>query len=87
MRRQPREFFEESQQRTSAILKEFLIRETSFFTPVERHNLFEYVESLAKELSNISNKANNSFLSYLLNLAVEEAQLAKRTAGREISVP
>lgn len=86
MRQQPLQFFKQSEQRTSAILRELLIRETTFFTAIERYNLFEYVGALAKELSDISNKADNSFLSYLLNLAVEEAQLAKRTAGREISL-
>ena len=75
------------QARISSVIDELFIQETAKFTAVERHSYFEYVECLAKELSNISKKAENSFLSYLLNLAVMEAQSAKRIAGREVSVP
>ena len=85
MRQKPRQIFNKPQVRISSVIDELLIRETEKFTAIERHSYFEYVECLAKELSNLSKKAENSFLSYLLNLAVREAQSAKRIAGREIS--
>ena len=70
---------------TPRIISEIISINRSCITSIERHNVFEYVQGMAKELSDISTKADNSFLSYLLSLAVAEAQLAKRAAGRAVS--
>ena len=74
----------QSKDNAFAIIAEIIASKKPFNTPVERHNIFEYVQGMTKELSKLSSDANNSFLSYLLTLAAEEAQLAKKTAGREI---
>jgi hypothetical protein len=86
MRQEEGLVFRQSKRKTAAMLNELLTGESANFSAVDRHNYFEYVECLAKELSNISNKADNLLLSYLLNLAVQEAGLAKRIIGREISI-
>lgn len=86
MRQKEGLFFCQSKRKTAAMINELLTGELANFSSVDRYNYFEYVECLAKELSNISNKADNLFLSYLLNLAVQEAGLAKRIIGREISI-
>ena len=68
------------------IASEILSAECQSFTPIERHNIFEYVQDMTKELSHLSTEADNSFLSYLLAMAGAEAQQAKRKAGREASI-
>jgi hypothetical protein len=87
MRHEDGHLFYQSKGKTEAMLKELLAGKSANFSAIERHNYFEYVECLTNELSTISRKAGNSFLSYLLNLAVQEAGSAKRSIGREISIP
>jgi hypothetical protein len=81
----PKKILEQSKNNVFGIASEILTAKNALATPLERHNVFEYVQEMAKELSKLSTEANNGFLSYLLTLVGEEAQQAKRKAGQEAS--
>jgi hypothetical protein len=69
----------------SQVISEIIAAKKPTFTSIERRNIFDYVQSMADELSKLSTVADNIFLSYLLRLVEKEAQIAKRTAGQEVS--
>lgn len=84
MRHQSTQFFGRSSSKFDALVSQLFEAERNSQSPLDRQNVFEYVHSMAVELSAISLKSNNRFLSYLLNLAAQEALRAERTPRREI---
>lgn len=68
-----------------AIVSELISKEKPIRTSIERHNMLHYIQSMAKELSELSSKADNSLLTYLLRVTAQEARRAKWTTIREVS--
>lgn len=81
----PKNIFKQSRNNNFEIISEIITEKKAFVTSAERHSIFEYVQDMARGLAEMSTKADNCYLSYLLALAEREARLAKGTAGEQVS--
>lgn len=64
-----------------AVVVELFSKEKLIYTSIEQHNVLEYIQSMAKELSDLSEKADNSLLVYLFSLTAHEARRAREVSA------
>jgi hypothetical protein len=85
MRHENRQLVRTSDRAQRASL-ELISFDKPFASYAERSTILEYVESLSKELADLSSKADLPFVAYLFNLARLEAEESRRDPVSECSL-